>query len=103
MVSASSGSGILALGALIALLVAWRVVRMVWQVRSATTQIAQTQGRDHGMALVGIITGTDDYGSWPPDAPRKMLSSSWSITDHGSAVGNTLTLGERDAIFLRKG
>jgi len=42
--------------------------------------------RHHGMAIVGIITGTDDYGSWPPEAPTEMLASSWDITDTDSAV-----------------
>ena len=41
--------------------------------------------QQHGMAFVGILTGTDDYGTWPPDPPKKMLASSWSVTDTASA------------------
>jgi len=38
-----------------------------------------------GIALAGIITGGDDYGQYPAEAPQKMLQG-WGIQDRQSAM-----------------
>ncbi len=41
----------------------------------------------YGVALAGIITGGDDYGSYPAHAPQKMLQQSWGVADREAALG----------------
>ncbi len=38
-----------------------------------------------GQGVMYIVTGGDDYGYYPPNAPQKMLGNSWSITDSATA------------------
>mgnify|MGYP002633143809 CR=1 FL=1 len=50
----------------------------------------------YGVALAGIITGGDDYGSYPPHAPQKMLHG-WGIQDRDSAINTIESMLASDA------
>ena len=75
----------------VAAVTVWRISKMMRTVQAvgaahAAAAPSAVTPQHHGIALVGIITGGDDYGTYPPEAPRKMLASSWGIEDMGAAV-----------------